>query len=467
MLTFFFSGIDLKLPLYYRAAVTLGANLTKDRLVQACMRMRKLGKGQSVAFCVSEEIQTKIQAIKWSNTGSPISVSDVLFWSITETCNEIRRSMPLWATQGERFTRHVKLWQEVNDSGRTTLTKSHAEKFLEKEAQSIEVRYRPQREKRQPAYLMQTEDTDIKRIADRCREFDNLQFNAGTLQEEQERELSPEIEQERQVQRAPAAKPSQHGLHEDVKDFAMNGTLKALTSAYTSAWTVLSATTAAANSPVLLLAEDTQLLATIDFATTVKTSGSVHMPDVFQRPVQWLLTTRTANSDEIGCVMVVSPYEANLLYPLMKGCKQTALHLYKPRSNMGYGPLDKLDFHTVSGQAPAPALPRSLAAQLNLFAGQLYMTSYEDYLETCKFLGLSTDRVTEAMTEQGWKVDADGFILSDGTGRKGGRSRLSKSPNTFFRVFLSKVRRNGDGIAKTHMGSLLDGKLFEAGEFEE
>jgi hypothetical protein len=40
-------GIDLKLP-NYRAAVTLGANLTKDRLVQACMRMRKLGKGQSV-----------------------------------------------------------------------------------------------------------------------------------------------------------------------------------------------------------------------------------------------------------------------------------------------------------------------------------------------------------------------------------------------------------------------------------
>lgn len=27
-------GTDLKLPEYYRAAVTLGANLTKDRLVQ-------------------------------------------------------------------------------------------------------------------------------------------------------------------------------------------------------------------------------------------------------------------------------------------------------------------------------------------------------------------------------------------------------------------------------------------------
>ncbi|OQE37675.1 hypothetical protein PENCOP_c009G05227 [Penicillium coprophilum] len=41
-------GIDLKLPSNYRAVVTLGPGITKDKLVQACMRMRKLGKGQSV-----------------------------------------------------------------------------------------------------------------------------------------------------------------------------------------------------------------------------------------------------------------------------------------------------------------------------------------------------------------------------------------------------------------------------------
>ena len=53
-------GIDIKLPKNYRAAVTLGANTTKDRLVQACMRMRKLGISQSIVFCISQEIQTKI-----------------------------------------------------------------------------------------------------------------------------------------------------------------------------------------------------------------------------------------------------------------------------------------------------------------------------------------------------------------------------------------------------------------------
>lgn len=46
-------GTDLKLPSDYRAAVTLGAQLTKDALTQACMRMRQLGKVSSKKKCFS------------------------------------------------------------------------------------------------------------------------------------------------------------------------------------------------------------------------------------------------------------------------------------------------------------------------------------------------------------------------------------------------------------------------------
>jgi hypothetical protein len=93
-------GTDLMLPEDYRAAVILGANLTKDRLVQgklfpypttlprvltdviACMRMRKLGKGQSVVFCISDEVQTKIRTVCEKRPEHPIEVSDVLVWSV-------------------------------------------------------------------------------------------------------------------------------------------------------------------------------------------------------------------------------------------------------------------------------------------------------------------------------------------------------------------------------------------------
>ncbi|ETW75526.1 hypothetical protein HETIRDRAFT_423187 [Heterobasidion irregulare TC 32-1] len=43
-------GTDLRLPKNIRAVVTLGPKVTKDRLIQGCMRMRKLGNGQSVMF---------------------------------------------------------------------------------------------------------------------------------------------------------------------------------------------------------------------------------------------------------------------------------------------------------------------------------------------------------------------------------------------------------------------------------
>jgi galactose-1-phosphate uridylyltransferase len=71
-------GTDLKLPRDYRAVVTLGAQLTKDRLTQACMRLRKLSHGQSVTFIVPEEIATKIRELTVKSVYNPITVYDVI-----------------------------------------------------------------------------------------------------------------------------------------------------------------------------------------------------------------------------------------------------------------------------------------------------------------------------------------------------------------------------------------------------
>ncbi|KAH7902811.1 hypothetical protein BJ138DRAFT_1021495, partial [Hygrophoropsis aurantiaca] len=54
-------GTDVKLPSGFRAAVTLGPKLAKDRLIQGCMRMRKLGKGHSIMFFASTEVDCAIR----------------------------------------------------------------------------------------------------------------------------------------------------------------------------------------------------------------------------------------------------------------------------------------------------------------------------------------------------------------------------------------------------------------------
>jgi hypothetical protein len=54
-------GSDFRLPLHARAVVTLGKGLQKDKFVQACMRMRLLGRCQSLLFVASSEVNRELE----------------------------------------------------------------------------------------------------------------------------------------------------------------------------------------------------------------------------------------------------------------------------------------------------------------------------------------------------------------------------------------------------------------------
>lgn len=95
--------------------------------------------------------------------------------------------------------------------------------------------------------------------------------------------------------------------------------------------------------------------------------------------------------------------------------------------------------------------------QLNLFSGSLYLRSLAEYNELCDFLGLLQGKV-----EDGQQVYADGFI-DPPTGKWG----LQTSPVPFLRVLLMKIRREGEGVEKTHMGKVLSGVALEASDFGE
>ncbi|KAJ2973916.1 hypothetical protein NQ176_g6330 [Zarea fungicola] len=222
-------GTDLKLPEHYRAAVTLGPDLTKDKLVQACMRMRKLGKGQSVVFCVSEEMHSRINLATGRAPDYDIGVDDVLMWAISETHADLYRLMPLWAIQGIRFERQKKVWDEAATANGICMSQENAEQLLEAESQSIEQRYRPIARDIDKDRTSPFGDVDLERAATlraiqaRCDEFGVSNFRSAALQEEQEKELAPEIEQERQIERPMAALPEPHQVHPDLVYFVAAG----------------------------------------------------------------------------------------------------------------------------------------------------------------------------------------------------------------------------------------------------
>ena len=422
------------------------------------MRMRKLGKGQTVVFCVPEEIRLKIEERTSKGPHTSIDISDVLCWAIWETCTEIRWSMPLWEVQGKRFARQRDIRNGTNGGEPCTL-KAQAEALLEDEAQSIEERYRPRRADATPHHLASS-DEYLGRIAERCREFEDLQFHSSSLSEEQERELAPEIEEERQVQRATPAEPAGHHLHADVIRFISDGVLVAESVGYVPAFHALLDTSAAISFNASQLTAGGHLLASADFVRTVKKDRVSFLSDGYQRSVQWILTSDTKSSDTVACMMIISPHEAQELMTRVRRSTKVTLHLYKPRLNLGYRSFDCLDFFSIPMQRTSPHVPRSLAIQLNLFAGQLYLSSFDDYRKVCNFLGLAAEEAPA-----GWIVAPDGFILHDDAERVGGGSGLTSSPVLFLNLLMTKIRRNGEAITKTHMGSILDGRLLSQSDF--
>lgn len=487
-------GTDLKLPEYYRAAVTLGANLTKDRLVQgkfedssprlglcfeqwliltiACMRMRKLGKGQSLIFCVPPEIETKIHEAEvegqlgtLTNNQRPphhISVLQVLQWAIGETHIDLWRSMSLWAAQGRRFDRHKGLWREAGNGDARLMTASQAARFLEDESPSLEQRYRPQF-RAAGARAEHANGEREQQISQRWKEIDSLQIDQATLQEEQERELAPEIEEERQTERPPPAEAAKHTVHPDLATFVLTGLIPAASTAFIPAFQTLQETTAAKHLNVDNFPKD--ILVTRDFAITVKEKSRAHFnSDAYQRPVHWILTSQPSSWD---FVVIISPFEAQELLPDIEQGRKTTLHVYSPRPSRQINSLDNLTLYTVPSTPPNEAreeLPLHLAVQLNLYSGQLFFKSFEDYVELCNML-----RICWKEAEAGDTVDADGFIReasSQAAVLAIQSSTLRTSPVQFLRAFLSKSRKDYQSIGKTQLGRVLDGTLLESKEFE-
>lgn len=260
------------------------------------MRMRKLGHGQSVIFCVPQEIKTKIEGLrsKGGAVSDEIQVSEILIWSISETFASLQRGIQLWATQGRRHEKHHSLWKKFT-GGERALTADGAKGFLKDEAQTILQRYGPNTPNTQQNTRPTLEPGGPDLILGRLRDFGIATCDAATLHEEQERELTPEIETEREQELPPPTVPAAHTLHPDIKRFVADGVILASSQAYVRAFALLKDTRAAemfgtSNIPKSFMPG---LLVSTDFARTVK-PPSVGKPQFgsYLRSVQWVLVGR-------------------------------------------------------------------------------------------------------------------------------------------------------------------------------
>ena len=208
--------------------------------------------------------------------------------------------------------------------------------MLEPEAQSLQDRYEVKERRSEEQVLLYNageeslskHGTQLEAIRAKCREFKVASFNNATLREEPERELSPENQQERQVERPLALLPYNHSVHRDVKRLVHQGILDRDSDAFQPAFELFDSTSAiecleVASWPV-------HLLVTTDFARTVHAAVNQHL-DAFLRPVHWVASVKNGNT--VHCV-VLSSYEAHALLPSIRQYKMITLHVYSPRVSM-------------------------------------------------------------------------------------------------------------------------------------
>lgn len=248
-----------------------------------------------------------------------------------------------------------------------------------------------------------------------------------------------------------------HAIHPDLERLVRTGQLSQDSEAFQPAFRALRFTSAARLFDLTNFPSD--LLVTVDFIRTIKIPRNLtndsFISDPYQRPVQWILSVPQGTQQNIETLVVLSPYEANYLLTPIRESSKVTLHLFSPRHNMSFASLDKLELYNIGRDFLPSLVTPSVKMQLNLFAGSLYLRSLQEYRMLCNYLGLLQGEV-----KKGQQIFADGFI-DPPTGEWG----LKKSPVSFLRALLMKIRKEAEGMEKTHLGKMLNGLMLDETDF--
>ncbi|KAJ7107963.1 hypothetical protein C8R44DRAFT_857948 [Mycena epipterygia] len=400
-------GTDLKLPPTTRAAITLGPGVTKDRLVQGSMRLRQLGQGHIDHF------------------------------------------VPYWAKQGVSYKERNAAWSRYSLEDSESSLDGLRSTWVEKEGYTLQEMYDFGHSSAARHRVF-----DIPDMSQRLRELGFSHIVDASNDEEQEREVAHEVEQERQVERPPPATPATHNLNPDVLQLVKTGIIQRHSNAFISPFLTLPALSGNG-------AWSSRLLATQDFITAIKADG---YPTDYLRPVTWILST----SFKGGYLIVISPWEANELLPLIRKGPHVHLHQYAPRTIENMRSFEDMQFYSLPISRSLPGgdrLSENEITQLNLLAGQLYLKDFHEYRRLCNILGLYVD---DEVSGDGFpvKYESDGFVKP--ANRRGAMLEnclFAESPLPSIKDLVG-WRRKGLNYTPTHMGKILHAGLVQKGDFK-
>ncbi|CAF1097430.1 unnamed protein product [Adineta steineri] len=479
-------GTDFKFPREFRAAVTLGNGLTKDRFVQACMRMRKLGNGHSLIFLGSHEVHQQIIKLTTKlvtrSMSTQITVRDILRWVYENTVQSTWEGLHHWAAQSLSFQRKIAAFQYVDWNNHqqeftTSIMEKLARDCLEPEVIHLREMYGASKilqtifKLHSARYRLITgygsreiQDAVLKRLIDYGGTKQRL---SQLLDEEQQRELEQELEEERHIERSPSVEPYKAVLHEEIKRLcdmqctAMNlaqfpHVFRPLAYAFTeTTWF----------NDCQQNSWQSNLWVSTEFQRVITTKGT--SLNSFLRPPRWLLVYRNRH------FIFINALEANWLMGKLKTfhlqqqsdvSSITTLRLLLPRTKQ----TQSIFVNTPSLTIP-PTIDQSntdsifnvsleCLVQLFVFNGTLYFETKDEQNAFCHCLSLCPKprtKTEEQAFENGW-IGADGYV-SDSKHRndlKINQARFVSNPLKFIKEIIEN-RNNSHASISSHVGSII------------
>ncbi|CAF3598106.1 unnamed protein product [Rotaria sp. Silwood1] len=482
-------GTDFKFPNDFRAAVTLGNGLTKDRFVQGCMRMRKLGKYHWLTFWSSHEVDQQIRTLKRATSDKSqddmIHVIDIIRWVYDNTQQATWDGLHHWSTQSLSYQQKVNAFRHVqwtNNEQQFTANLLHeiAKHCLEPEVISLEKMYGPQkllqtieeiystRSKQLSLYL---NDEIHKAVLKRLKDYGgSKKILASSSDEEQQRELQREIEQqieeERQHQRPIAVSPQKPKLHDEIKQLcSADGPmlhLESLTEVFRRLPFAFNGST---------FSQDCQssswqknIWISTEFQKVIRTLGE--SLDPFLRPPRWIVVYRNQH------IIFVSAFEANWLIKQLKTefysnkidqSYTTTLRLLLPRikndqSILVNQPTLTIPPSIVSDGISHFIIPNEWLVELLIFNGTLYFETADEQEAYCQCLGVCPKprtKIEKDAFEKGW-ILVDGFIAQEDHRQllHRHRCRFTANPLRFIQKLIEN--RTGSHAPRTsHVGGII------------
>lgn len=420
-------GTDLRFPPGWKACVTLSGDITRDKTVQACMRMRQLAKNQSISFWASYQADVCIRKLCKLSNADQITNAHVFEFICENSRDSERDQMRYWAANGVNY---VKKMIGHKSSDRLPSENSMENLYVEKEFATLAQMYGEKKvaslkditEAKLNQLASDAQVTDeIKRFVETVKanmiqkldEFD-IKKVAQNIDEEQEKELEPEQNQHRTGERPGKAEPAIPSFDKRLVELVVHGNENDLIEKMKGDGALMSMPKSLAHTDLYKSIQNdaaawaAHLLVTRDFQTVAVSTESAF--DEFLRPVGWLAAIRDGKNVGKQFLILLSRHESEQLKPAFRDSKMATLFPYRPRLGRFRSNLLHNRALQITGMDAPATIGVEDEVQIGVYSASMYFRDETESKAYCDFLGV-IPRPRSDDLQQAFK---DGIIQPNG-----------------------------------------------------